>query len=72
VTDVTRWPFELVGAGFAVFAILIGIYGARRYVQVEQALSAGRFATFDARTAMLLAGLATALGIGTFVLVFIH
>ena len=72
VTDVTRWPFELVGAGFAVLAILVGVYGARRYVLVEQALSAGRFAPFDSRTAVLLAALTTVLGIGTFVLVFIH
>jgi len=72
VTDVTRWPFELVGAGFAVLAMLLVVYGARRYVQVERALSAGRFAPFDARTAVLLSALATALGLGTFVLVFVH
>jgi inner membrane protein YidH len=72
VTDVTRWPFELVGAGFAVLAMLLVVYGARRYVQVEQALTAGRFAPFDARTATFIAAVAAALAIGTFVLVFIH
>jgi putative membrane protein len=72
VTDVTRWPFELVGAGFAVLAMLLGVYGARRYVQVEQALTSGRYAPFHARNAVLVAAFATALGIGTLVLVFIH
>jgi putative membrane protein len=72
VTEVTRWPFEVVGAGFAVLAMVLGVYGARRYVQVERALDAGRFAPFDSRAAVLVAAFATVLGIGTLVLVFVQ
>lgn len=72
VTDVTRWPFELLGAGFAVLALVFIVGGARRFVRVEEALEAGEFAPLTARDAMLLTAIAAALGVATLVLVFVR
>lgn len=72
VTDVTRWPFELLGAGFAVLALVFIVGGARRFVRVEAALEGGEFAPLTARDATLLAWIATALGVATLVLVFVR
>ena len=72
VADVTRWPFELLGAGFAVLALALILYGALRFVRVEEALEAGEFAPLDARNATVLAGAAAILSVATIALVFVH
>jgi putative membrane protein len=72
VADVTRWPFELLGAGFALLALVLILYGARRFVRVEEALEAGEFAPLDARNAVVLAGAAAILSVATLVLVFVR
>jgi inner membrane protein YidH len=72
VADVTKWPFELLGAGFAVLALVLILYGALRYVRVEEALEAGGFAPLRPRNALVLAGAAAVLGVATLVLVFVR
>jgi putative membrane protein len=72
LAHVTRWPFELLGAGFAVFAVALIAYGARRFLRVERALQAGLYAPFPAGEAAVLAVIAAVLGIGTFALMFVH
>lgn len=72
VTNVESWPFELLGAGFAVLALVFTIGGARRFVHVERSLEEGRYAPLGGGEAMLLAGVATVLGIATLALVFVH
>ena len=72
VTDVTRWPFELLGAGFAVLAVVFIVGGARRFVRVEDALEAGEFAPLTVRDAKLLAWIAAVLGVATLALVFVR
>jgi putative membrane protein len=72
VADVTKWPFELLGAGFAVLALVLILYGALRYVRVEEALEAGAFAPLRPRNALVLAGVAAVLGVATLVLVFVR
>ena len=72
VADVSKWPFELLGAGFAVLALIFAIGGARRFVRVEAALDAGGFAPLARGEAMLIAAVATILGVATLVLVFVH
>jgi putative membrane protein len=72
LADVTRWPFELVGAGFAALAIALSLYGARRFVRTEQALQAGEFAPLGTGTAIVLAGISAVLGLGTLALVFVR
>jgi putative membrane protein len=72
VTDVSKWPFEILGAGFAVLALIFAVGGARRFVSVERALDEGRFSALTPREATAVAVVATALGIATLVLVFVH
>jgi putative membrane protein len=72
VTDGSSWPFELLGAGFAVLALIFAIGGARRFLRVETALDAGRFAPLARGEVMLIAAVATILGVATLVLVFVH
>jgi inner membrane protein YidH len=72
VTDGSSWPFELLGAGFAVLALIFAIGGARRFLRVEAALDAGRFAPLARGEVMLIAAVATILGVATLALVFVH
>jgi inner membrane protein YidH len=72
VTDVSKWPFEILGAGFAVLALIFAVGGARRFVSVERALDEGHFSALTPREAIAVAVVATALGIATLVLVFVH
>ena len=72
VADVTRWPFELLGAGFGVLAVVLVVGGVRRFRQVETALDAGEFAPLTGREALLVGVLSGALALATIVLVFVH
>lgn len=72
VADVTSWPFEVLGAGFAVLALVLVGLGVNRFLRVERALEEGHFAPFQPREAILVAAIATVIGIATFVLVFVR
>jgi putative membrane protein len=66
-----RWPYAVVGVGYALLGIALVGYGARRRREVDEAVRAGGFASPDDRTMLLFALAAAALGIGTVVLVII-
>jgi putative membrane protein len=72
VSDVARWPFELLGAGFAALAVLLVVGGAARFIRVEEALAGGGFAPLRPKSAILLAGVFTLLGTVTLAFIFIH
>jgi putative membrane protein len=72
VADVESWPFELLGAGFAVLAVIFIVGGARRFVSVERSLEAGQYSPLGPGEAALLAAGATALAIATLALVFVR
>ena len=72
VANVTKWPFELLGAGFALLALGFTLYGALRFVRVEEALDVGAFAPLKGKSALALAGVAAVLGVATLALVFVH
>jgi hypothetical protein len=59
VSDVTRWPYALVGAGFGVLGLVFIWLGFARARAVEAALDRGSFAPLDVRitTRLLVAGL---------------
>jgi putative membrane protein len=65
VTDVTRWPFELLGAGFAATGVALIVYGAERFLGVERELAAGQFAPLRPRDVVVLAAVVGILGLGT-------
>jgi putative membrane protein len=41
-TDVTRWPYSVVGAGFGIYAMLVIAYGTFRANAVRSAIAAGQ------------------------------
>lgn len=69
---VTQWPFELLGAGFAILAVVFVVAGIRRFLTVEEALRAGQFAPLAGREAVLVASLAGVLAVATLALVFVR
>jgi putative membrane protein len=72
VAHASRLPFELLGAGFALLGVAVTVYGARRYLEVDEALKAGRFASLGGVGAIALAAAVGALGLATLVLVFVR
>jgi putative membrane protein len=59
LTDESRWPYVVVGVGFALLGVAFVAYGFRRQRLVERALARGDYVLPDDR---FLAGL-TAIGI---------
>ena len=72
VAHVPRWPFELLGAGFAAVGVALVAYGAERYFVVERALAAGEFAPLRMKSAVVLAAIVGVLGIATLGFIFIR
>jgi len=70
VADVSAWPFELLGAGFAVLALVLVVGGLLRFLQVETALEAGGYAPLKGRDALIVGIVAGVLAVATFALVF--
>jgi inner membrane protein YidH len=69
LSDGTKWPFSLVGAGFAVLGIVFVVYAFRRQRVVEAALREGRYAPLDDRAAVGLTAVGVVLGIAMLILV---
>ena len=67
--NVTRWPYELVGAGFGLLGVAFLALGYRRALQVESALDRGSFAELDHRISLALVGAGCALGLATIAIV---
>ena len=59
VSHVTKWPYEVVGAGYGVLGLAFMTAGHLRIRKVEAALRRGEFLHVDDRlmTTLLLAGL---------------
>jgi putative membrane protein len=72
VTDVAPWPFEALGAGFAVLALVFVLGGVRRFLQVEAAIEGGGYAPLKGRDAVLVGMVATVLAVATLALVFVR
>ncbi|HSC74371.1 MAG TPA: DUF202 domain-containing protein [Gaiellaceae bacterium] len=72
VTDVASWPFELLGAGYAVLALGLVLGGLRRFLSVEAALHAGDYSPLTGRDALIIGGVASVLAVATLALVFVR
>ena len=72
VADVSSWPFELVGAGFAALGVALVVFGVRRFVRVENALKSGEFAPLETGSAIMIAVPGVVLGLATLALVFVR
>jgi inner membrane protein YidH len=69
VTNVTKWPYELVGAGYGILGIGFMILAHVRVRAVEAAVDRGEFARFDARWTAALLFVGAILGAGAVILV---
>jgi putative membrane protein len=72
VADVAPWPFEVLGAGFALLALVFVVGGVRRFLQVESALETDGYAPLSGRDALLVATVASVLAVATLALVFVR
>jgi putative membrane protein len=61
----TAWPYEVVGAGFAVLGIGCIFIAFQREREIERALETGQFATMDSRLSMVLTTFGVILGLLT-------
>jgi putative membrane protein len=69
VSDVTRWPFTVAGAGFGLVGTFFIVYGSYRYRSVERALDQGTFTRPDPTLVFAATVCGVALGLLTLVLV---
>jgi putative membrane protein len=67
-----RWPFVVLGIGFALLAVIFIAHGVQRFRAVERALARGGFAPLDLRVATVLAALGVALAVLTIVAVVVE
>jgi putative membrane protein len=66
-----RWPYAVLGAGFALLGIAFMTLGARRQRAVHDAVARGEFADLDDRLTRALTAAGAVLGIGVLVLVVV-
>jgi putative membrane protein len=59
LTDETRWPYVVVGVGFALLGVAFIAYGFRRQRLVERAVSRGGYVRPDERLLAALTGMAS-------------
>lgn len=69
VTDVTRWPYELVGAGYGFLGVAFIAVGYIRVRTVERAVARGDFPRLDERLELTLIVVSVVLGLATTALV---
>lgn len=69
VSDVTRWPYQAVGAAYGVLGVLFMALGHLRVRAVERAVDRGEFARLDRRIGAALLATGAGLGIATIALV---
>ena len=68
----TAWPYEVVGAGFAVLGIACIVNAYQREREIERALTEGRFANLDSRATLVLTTLGVVLGVLTLGLIVVN
>jgi putative membrane protein len=59
----TAWPYEVVGAGFAVLGVACIANAYQREREIDRALQEGRFAYMDPRSTVFLTVLGVVLGV---------
>jgi putative membrane protein len=63
LTDETRWPYVVVGVGFAVLGVAFVAYGFRRQRLVEHAVMRGEYVRPDERLLAWMTGIGVLLGL---------
>jgi putative membrane protein len=68
----TAWPYEVVGAGFAILGVACIVNAYQREREMDQALREGRFANLDPRSTIVLTALGVVLGVLTLALIVVN
>jgi putative membrane protein len=68
----TAWPYEIVGAGFAILGVACIVNAFQREREINRALEQGRFAYMDTRTTVVLTVLGVVLGVLTLALIVVN
>jgi inner membrane protein YidH len=68
----TPWPYEIVGAGFAVLGVACILNAFQREREIDRALQEGRFASMDLRSTRILTAFGVVLGILTLGLIVVN
>ena len=68
----TAWPYEIVGAGFAVLGVACIVNAYQREREIDRALREGRFATMDPRSTKILTAFGVVLGVLTLGLIVVN
>jgi putative membrane protein len=71
LTKEARWPYAVIGVGFALLGVAFVLYGFMRQRKVDEALARGEFAPPDERLLALLAGAGGVLGFAVLVIVLV-
>jgi putative membrane protein len=69
LTKETRWPYVVVGVGFAVLGVVFVGYGFMRQRMVDDAIARGEYARPDERLLGALAAVGVVLGVALLVIV---
>lgn len=72
LADVERWPFVMLGAGYALLAGIVFAAGAWRWRSTEDALRRGDFSALDRRLTGALTAAGLALVAATIALLFVE
>ncbi len=72
IAHTERWPYELLGVGFALLGIACIGYGYRRERDIDEALNRGEFAPIARGSSLLLTAGGVSLGLLTFVLIIVR
>ena len=67
-----RWPYLIVGVGFAALGLAFMGFGYLRQRDIERALDEGRFARLEPKVSLVLTGLGLLLGIITLVAILVE
>jgi putative membrane protein len=72
ISHQTRWPYEVLGVGFAVLGLAFIAYGMRRQREIRDAVADARFEHPDDRLLAVLTGAGILLGALLLVLIVVE
>ena len=67
--DLEQWPYVTLGAGFALYGVLLIWYGGVRADEVDRAVAQGRFAVSQPLINSTLGAIGIGLGVATAILI---
>ena len=72
IEHVTRWPYVVVGLGFALYGIVLILFGTRRIHKLNLELGIAEPDRKPEQQMLALAGVGVALGVATIVLILVQ